>query len=95
MFQQIADMLTNGVAACIYWVTLFFDKTGMAGLFIAGFIMFQAYRLLLVPLIGQASSDTVGAWYSGTKIGKSNADKFRANKRTPTPPRQRYHGEDW
>ena len=81
MFQQISDMLTNGVAVCIYWVTLFFNKTGMAGLFIACFIMFQAYRLLLVPLIGQASSDTVGAWYSGTKLGKSNADKFRANKR--------------
>lgn len=57
MFQQIADMLTNGVAACIYWLTLFFDRTGLAGLFIAGFVMFQAYRLLLVPLIGQASSD--------------------------------------
>lgn len=67
MFQQIADMLTNGVAVCIYWVTLFFDKTGMAGLFIACFVMFQAYRLLLVPLIGQASSDTVRKIRSGKK----------------------------
>lgn len=70
MFQQIADMLTNAVAVCVYWVTIFFDKTGTAGLFIVCFIAYQAVRLLLTPLIGQASSDTV----RGIRGKKGNGD---------------------
>lgn len=96
MFQQISDFLTNGVAVVIYWFTVIIDKTGMAGLLIAAFVVFQSCRLLLFPLLGQASSDTVGAWYSGTRLGRSNADKYKANRRTPQPPPQRYwHGDNW
>ena len=59
MFQQIADFLTNGAAVCLYWFTVLMDKTGVAGLFIACFIVYQSFRLLLRPLIGAASSDKV------------------------------------
>lgn len=80
MFQQIADMLTNAVAVCVYWVTIFFDKTGMAGLIIVTFIAYQAVRLLLTPLIGQAGSDTARAMYGNTKLGWKNRVQHRRNE---------------
>lgn len=89
MFLQISRFLTNGVAACVSWVTLFFDKTGTAGLFIVCFIAYQAVRLLLTPLIGQASSDTVGAWYSGTKLGQRNSQTKANNRPVRTSSRRK------
>lgn len=80
MFQQISDFLTNGVAAVIYWTTLFLDKTGMAGLLIATFIAYTAVRLLLTPLIGQAGSDTASAMYGKTKLGWKNRVQHRRNE---------------
>lgn len=57
MLSQIAAMLSAGVASCIDWFTLLINRIGLGGLIIAAFIVFQSYRLLLAPLMGQAGSD--------------------------------------
>lgn len=83
MIGQIASFFTNGFEAVSGWFMAVIDKTGMGGLLIAAFVIYQSFRLLLAPLVGNfigaAQSDTARTAWSSTKMGKANAQKRASN----------------
>lgn len=57
MLLEIVEMLAGGFNAVSGWFLQIVDKLGVGGLIIAAFVIYQSFRLLLAPLVGQASSD--------------------------------------
>lgn len=72
--------ITNLLAICVSYASSVFLVVvaacgGAMAAFFGVFIMHQAVRLFLSPLIGTASSDTVRSFYGSTRLGRYNRGK--------------------
>lgn len=57
MFTEVFNVIMTGVSACFDWFEVFANRIGFGGLLLSLFTIATVVRLLLQPIMGQASSD--------------------------------------
>ena len=79
--DNVVSFVGQGVFACLGWLDKFDDafSGGITSLIIGLFVMYTSVRLLLLPFIGQASSDFVDRTV-GNKTAQRRADRFYSRR---------------